>query len=252
MRLEGKTAFITGAGSGLGRAASKRFAEEGATVVAADIDGEAAEETAALVEEAGATGETQELDVTDHAAFRAAIDATVERHGLDVVVNNAGVSHGRANVEEIGIEERDRTIDVNIKGVWNGCHAAMPHLKEQGSGSIVNTASFAGVTGVAQLSAYSLTKGAVVNFTHSLAAEAGPDGVRVNAICPAVTDTPMARGDHEGQEWEELKSRMAQQYPLRRLGRPEDIANGMLFLASDEADWVTGHALVVDGGWSVD
>jgi NAD(P)-dependent dehydrogenase (short-subunit alcohol dehydrogenase family) len=251
MRLEGKTAFITGGGSGLGRAAATRFAEEGATVVAADIDGEGARETVEHVEDAGSEGEAVELDVTDADAFQAAIDATVEDHGLDVVLNNAGVSHGRSMFEDIDEEARDHTIDVNIKGVWNGCHAAMPHLKEQGSGSIVNTASFAGITGVAQLSAYSLTKGAVVNFTHSLAAEAGPDGVRVNAICPAVTDTPMARGDHEGEEWEDLKSRMGDQYPLRRLGRPRDIANGMLFLASDEADWVTGHALVVDGGWSI-
>jgi len=251
MRLEDKTAFITGAGSGLGRAAATRFAEEGATVVAADGDGDAAEETVEHVEDAGATGTAHELDVRDAEAFAAAVDATAETHGLDIVVNNAGVSHDRAQLEDIGEAERDRVIDVNVKGVWNGCHAAMPHLKERGSGSIVNTASFAGVTGVAQLSAYSLTKGAVVNFTHSLAAEAGPDGVRVNAVCPAVTDTPMARGDHEGTEWEQLKSRMAEQYPLRRLGRPEDIANGMLFLASDEADWVTGHTLVVDGGWSV-
>lgn len=251
MRLEDKTAFITGGGSGLGRAAAMRFAEEGATVIAADIDGVAAEETADLVEDAGSTGSALELDVRDETAVQTAIDETVETHGLDVVVNNAGVSHGRSLCEEISREDRDQTIDVNIKGVWNGCHAALPHLKAQGSGSIINTASFAGVTGVGQLSAYSLTKGAVVNFTHSLAAEAGPDGVRVNAICPAVTDTPMARGDHTEAEWEDLKQRMGQQYPLRRLGRPEDIANGMLFLASDEADWVTGHALVVDGGWSV-
>lgn len=250
MRLEDKTAFITGAGSGLGRAAAVRFAEEGATVVAADIDADGAAETVERIGKLGQEATAHELDVTDEEAFQAAIDATVDEYGLDVVVNNAGVSHDRAVCEELDVEARDRTIDVNVKGVWNGCHAALPHLKEQGSGSIINTSSFAGQTGVAQLSAYSLTKGAVVNFTHSLAAEAGPAGVRVNAICPAVTDTPMARGDTSDEEWEQLKPKMAQQYPLRRLGRPEDIANGMLFLASDEAAWVTGHALVVDGGYS--
>lgn len=251
MRLDTKTAFVTGGGSGLGRATAKRFAEEGATVVAADIDAAAAEETVAAIEDDGGTAVAHELDVTDAEAVHAAIDATAEEHGLDVVVNNAGISHTRTVAEEIGEDERDRVIDVNIKGVWNGCHAALPHLKEQGSGSIINTASFAGVTGVARLSAYSLTKGAVVNFTHSLAAEAGPDGVRVNAVCPAVTDTPLARGDTDDEEWQQLKSQMAEQYPLRRLGRPRDIANAMLFLASDEADWVTGHSLVVDGGYSV-
>ncbi|MFB6172583.1 MAG: SDR family NAD(P)-dependent oxidoreductase [Haloarculaceae archaeon] len=253
MRLEGKTAFVTGGGSGLGRAATERFAEEGATVVAADVDGDGAEETAERVAAADVPGEAHatQLDVTDAAAFQAAIDATVDEYGLDVVVNNAGVSHVRANVEDIDEAERDRVVDVNINGVWNGTHAAVPHFKEQGSGAVINTASFAGVNGVGQLSAYSLTKGAVVKFTEAVAAEAGPAGVRANAVCPAVTDTPMPRRDKPEDEWETLKSRMAEQYPLRRLGRPEDIANAMLFLASDEADWVTGHALVVDGGYSL-
>jgi NAD(P)-dependent dehydrogenase (short-subunit alcohol dehydrogenase family) len=134
--------------------------------------------------------------------------------------------------------------------VWNGCAAALPHLKEQGSGAIVNTASLAGVIGSPNLSGYSLTKGAVVNLTRAVAAEAGPDGVRVNAVCPGVTETPMPKRDRSEEEWEELASRMAEQYPLRRLGRPEDVANAMLYLASDEADWVTGQALVVDGGFS--
>lgn len=251
MRLKDKTAFITGAGSGIGRATAKRFAEEGATVVAADVDREAATETINRIETNDTQAAVQELDVRDAEAFHDSLNATVEEYGLDVVVNNAGISHTRTEVENIDETERDRVINVNIKGVWNGCHAALPHLKAQESGSIINTASFAGITGVAQLSGYSLTKGAVINFTHSLAAEAGPHGVRVNAVCPAVTDTPLARGDHRGSEWEELKSRMARQYPLRRLGHPEDIANAMLFLASDEADWITGHALVVDGGYSV-
>ena len=253
MRLEGKTAFITGGGSGLGRAATERFTEEGATVVAADVDRTGAEETVEHVEAADVPGEAHaaELDVTDASAFHAAVDATVEEHGLDVIVNNAGVSHDRTNMEEIDETERDRVVDVNINGVWNGCHAAIPHFREQGSGAIVNTASFAGVSGVGQLSVYSLTKGAVVNLTEAIAQEVGPDGVRANVVCPAVTDTPMPRRDRADDEWAELKSRMARAYPLRRLGRPEDIANAMLFLASDEADWVTGHSLVVDGGYSL-
>ncbi len=251
MRLQDQTAFVTGGGSGLGRATAERFAAEGALVVVADIDGAAANETVDRIEAAGNAATATELDVRDADAVQDAVDATVDEYGLDVVVNNAGVSHTRAPAERIDHAERDHVIDVNVKGVWNGCRAALPHLKSQGSGSIINTASFAGVTGVGQLSAYSLSKGAVVNFTHSIAAEAGPDGVRANAICPGVTDTPMAQGDTGDDEWAELKDRMARQYPLRRLGQPEDIANAMLFLASDEAAWMTGHALVVDGGYSV-
>ena len=250
MRLEGKTAFVTGGGSGLGRAAAERFAEEGATVVAADVDVEGAEETVERVEAAGSSGEAIELDVTDAAAFHAAVDATADEHGLDVILNNAGISHERNDVEDIDEATRDRVIDVNVKGVWNGTHAAVPHFKEQGSGAIVNTASLAGVIGSPGASAYSLSKGAVVNFTRAVAAEVGPDGVRANAVCPAITETPMVLSGRDPDEWEEIKERMLRQYPLRRLGRPEDVANAMLFLASDESSWVTGHALVVDGGFS--
>jgi len=250
MRVGDKTVFVTGAGSGLGRAACERFAEEGATVVAADVDYEAAAETADRLADEGTEATAHELDVRDADAFAAAVEATAGEYGLDILLNNAGVSHDRAAMEDVGREERDRVLDVNVKGVWNGCEAAVPHLKEQGSGAIVNTASLAGVIGSPQLSAYSLSKGAVVNFTRSIAAELGPHGVRANAVCPGVTDTPMPRKGMSDDEWEQVRQRMAEQYPLRRLGRPEDVANAMLFLASDEADWITGQALVVDGGFS--
>ncbi|THE66774.1 SDR family oxidoreductase [Salinadaptatus halalkaliphilus] len=250
MRLQDKTAFITGAGSGLGREAAERFADEGATIVAADIDLEAAETTVDRIESAGGDGTAVDLDVRDADAVHAAVDETAETMGLDIILNNAGVSHERADVEDIDEPERDQVIDINIKGVWNGCHAAIPHFKEQGSGAIVNTASLAGVIGSPQLSAYSLSKGAVVNFTRAIAAEIGPHGIRANAVCPAVTETSMARSGRSDEEWAALEEKMAQQYPLRRLGQPEDIANAMLFLASDEAAWITGQKLVVDGGFS--
>jgi NAD(P)-dependent dehydrogenase (short-subunit alcohol dehydrogenase family) len=250
MRLEGKTAYITGAGSGLGRAAAELFAEEGATIVASDIDYEGATETADRIEDAGGTAAAHELDVRDAEAFQDAIDTTVEEYGLDILLNNAGIGHQRVSTEDLGLEERDRVIDINVKGVWNGAAAAIPHLKEQGSGAIVNTASLAGIIGSPLMSAYSLSKGAVVNYTRAVAAEAGPQGVRVNAVCPGVTETPLARNGRSDEEWEALASEMVDQYPLRRLGRPEDVANAMLFLASDEADWITGQTLVVDGGFS--
>lgn len=250
MRLKDKTAFITGAGSGLGREAAERFAREGATIVATDVNLEGAVETIDLVEDAGQDGTALEMDVRDADAVHAAVDEAVSEFGLDIIVNNAGVSHERSNVEDIDEGERDRVIDINVKGVWNGCQAVIPHFKEQGSGAIVNTASLAGVIGAPQLGAYSLSKGAVVNFTRTVAAEVGPAGVRANAVCPGVTDTAMPRKNRTEEEWEATKEEMARHYPLKRLGEPEDIANAMLFLASDEADWITGQALVVDGGFS--
>lgn len=247
MRLQDKTAFVTGGGSGIGRAATERFAAEGATVVAADVDYEAAVETAETVD-----GDVfaHELDVRDFEAFDDAIGATAEDHGLDIVLNNAGIMHDPTPMESLERDALDRLIDINIKGVWNGCAAALPRLKAQGSGSVINTASLAGVIGSPRLSAYSMTKGAVVNVTRSLAAEVGSDGVRVNAVCPGVTETPMPKSGRSDDEWEEVASRMAAEYPLGRLGRPEDVANAMLFLASEESAWVTGQALVVDGGFS--
>ncbi|WP_222919870.1 SDR family oxidoreductase [Natrinema sp. SYSU A 869] len=250
MRLEGKTAFITGSGSGLGREAAELFAEEGATIIAADVDLEGAEETIDRVESMDRDGTALELDVRDADAVHAAVDEAVSEFGLDIMLNNAGVSHQRSKIEAIDEGERDRVIDVNVKGVWNGCHAVIPHFKEQGSGAIVNTASLAGVIGAPKLGAYSLSKGAVVNFTRTVAAEIGPAGVRANAVCPGVTDTAMPRKNRTEEEWQQAKEELARYYPLKRLGEPEDIANAMLFLASDEADWITGQALIVDGGFS--
>ncbi|MFC6993785.1 SDR family NAD(P)-dependent oxidoreductase [Haladaptatus sp. GCM10025707] len=247
MRLANKTAFITGAGSGLGRAIAERFAAEGATIVGADVDYDSVKET---VDSIGGEAVAFELDVRDFEAVRAAIDATADEYGLDILVNNAGLMHNATPMERLDHEELNRLIDVNINGVWNGCAAALPHFKNQGSGSIVNTASLAGIIGSPNYAGYSLTKGAVVNVTRAIAAEAGPEGVRVNAVCPGITETSMPKGNLSAEEWKDVASRMAEEYPLGRLGQPEDVANAVLFLASDEADWITGEALVIDGGYS--
>lgn len=250
MQLDGKTVIVTGGGSGIGRAASLRFAADGATVVVADIDETGAAAVRDEIDQDNGTAVARRLDVTDASEFEALVNETVDEFGLDVLVNNAGVSHTRSSMEDISADERDRVFDVNVNGVWNGCRAALPVMKAQGSGAIVNTASLAGIIGAPGISAYSLTKGGVVLFTKSIAAEAGPDGVRVNAVCPAVTETPLAKRGKTDEEWQELEDRMADNYPLRRLGRPEDVANGIAFLASDDAAWITGHTLVIDGGFS--
>jgi NAD(P)-dependent dehydrogenase (short-subunit alcohol dehydrogenase family) len=250
MRFDGETVFVTGGGSGIGRETAMRCAEEGADVVVADVDREAVEETTDAIGEAGGKASSYELDVRDADALAEAIDTTAEEGGIDVLVNNAGISHPRSDMEDVDIEVRDRVIDINTKGVWNGCRAAIPHLKDQGSGAIVNTASLAGLIGMPGGAAYSLSKGAVVNFTRAIAAELGSHGVRANAVCPGVVETPLVTDDRDPEEWPDLRDRMAEAYPLGRLGRPEDVANAVRFLASEEAAWITGHALVVDGGYS--
>ncbi|WP_255151394.1 SDR family NAD(P)-dependent oxidoreductase [Halorarius halobius] len=253
MRLEDRTVFVTGAGQGIGEATAKRCAEEGAFVVAADVNPDGGEATVADIADGDYAGgaEFTELDVTDAEAFHAAVDATAEEYGLDVVVNNAGVGHPPADVEETDMTVFDYVLDVNVRGVWNGCHAALPHMKEQGSGNIVNVGSLASYYGLPKQAVYSLTKGAVLNFTRAVAAEAGRDGVRCNAVCPAFTDTPLGRQFFETRDDpERAKEIMLKRYPLGRLAQPEEIADAILFLASDEASYITGEGLTVDGGFS--
>ena len=251
MRFDGKTVFITGAGAGIGRATAKQCAAEGATVVATDIDSEGGEETVERIAEAGGDAHFEKLDVRDADRFRERIETTAEEHGLDVLVNNAGIGHPPAVVEETGSDVFERVVDINLRGVWNGCHAALPHLKAQESGAIVNVGSLASVLGLPKQAVYSLTKGAVLNFTRAVAAEAGPHGVRANAVCPGFVDTDLGRAYFESRDDPETaRERMVAQYPLRRLGDPEEIADCIAFLASEEASWVTGHGLVVDGGYS--
>ncbi len=251
MRFEGKTVFITGAGTGIGEATARRAAEEGAHVVVTDIDTDGAEATADAIREAGGEAVTHELDVTDADRFHDLVQATSEEYGLDVLVNNAGTGHPPAYTEDIDAETRDFVMNVNVNGVWNGCHAALPHMKEQGSGAIVNVASLAALYGLPKQAVYSLTKGAVLNFTRAVAAEAGRKGVRANAVCPGFVDTDLGRQFWESQDDPEAaKQAMLRRYPLGRLGEPEEIADAICFLASEEASWITGHGLVIDGGFS--
>jgi NAD(P)-dependent dehydrogenase (short-subunit alcohol dehydrogenase family) len=250
MRLDNETALVTGAASGIGEATALRFAEEGAHVVVTDIDTPGGESLVEDIEDAGGEATFYELDVTDADQFQEVVDDVVEQYGLDVVVNNAGTGHPSSYVEDTDESMRDFVMDVNINGVWNGCHAALPHMKEQGDGAIVNVGSLASVFGLPKQAAYSLTKGAVLNFSRAVAAEAGPHGVRVNTVCPGFTDTPLLQQFlSRSDDPEAAREKMRESYPLKRLGEPEEIASCILFLASDEASWVTGHGLVVDGGY---
>ena len=251
MRLDDKTVFITGAGSGLGETTATRCAELGATVIATDINGGAAEETASEIEATGNEAYAEEVDVRDADDVADAIEAAHDTHGLDALFNNAGVGHPPSSIEEIDHSVRDYVIDVNLKGVWNGCHAALPLFKEQGDGAIVNMSSVAGTVGLPKQAAYSLTKGAVLNFTRAVAQEAGPHGVRANAVCPGFIDTPLTDAFFAGSDDPEAaRKRMEQQYPLGRLGEPEEVADTVAFLLSDAASYITGHGLVVDGGYT--
>ncbi|AHF98535.1 3-ketoacyl-ACP reductase [Halostagnicola larsenii XH-48] len=251
MRLEDKTVVVTGAAAGIGRATAERCAEEGARVVVTDIDSSGGEAVVETIEDAGGEATFSELDVTDSDQFHAVIDAVAAENGLDVLVNNAGTGHPSSRMEETDESIRDFVMDVNVNGVWNGCHAALPHLKEQGHGAIVNVGSLASILGLPKQAAYSLSKGAVLNFTRAVAAEAGPHGVRANTVCPGFTNTQLVEQYLEGQgDPEEARKEMEAQYPLKRLAEPEEVADAILFLASDEASFVSGHGLVVDGGFS--
>lgn len=254
MRLDGKTAVVTGAGSGIGRATAKRCAEEGATVVVTDIDEVGGEETVTQISDAGGEAEFRPLDVTDYDAVASTLEAAHENHGgLDLLHNNAGILGPVGKLTEVTLEERDRLIDININGVWNGCHAAIPLMTENGGGSIVNTSSVSGYLASDDVTTYCLTKAAVLNFTRAVAHEVGTDGIRVNAVCPGMTQTDMLDTVYEGlgDDPEAVRDEFREEFSLGRLGDPEDIANCVVFLLSDDAAWVTGHGLPVDGGFSI-
>ena len=252
MRLQDKVAVITGAGSGMGRVAAQLFAGQGAKVVVAEFGEEAGAETVRLVESAGGSATFVRTDVSSEASAKGMIDHALSTFGrVDVLYNNAGVMpEADHSVIDTDVATWDQVMAVNVRGVFLGCKYAIPAMVEQGAGSVINIASFVALLGCSvPQDAYTASKGAILSLTRSLAVQFGPKGVRSNAICPGPVETPLL------MDWlvkdEKAKQIRLARNPTGRFGKPEEIVNMAIYLASDESRWTNGASLVVDGGISV-
>ena len=258
-RLYGKVAIVTGAGSGIGRAAAQLFAAEGARVMCADINDKGAAETAASInDKAPKRALSLKVDVTVPEQVERMVAETVSGLGkLDVLYANAGIGEA-GNAIDLTIEQWNRMIAINLTSVWLSTKYALPHMIAAGGGSIVNQSSLAGLVGIGGIAHYSAAKAGVIGLTRQVAVEYGPKKVRCNAICPGTIFTPLvetvwSKGGGVaggGADMEETKKRSALRYPMGRLGELSDCANLALFLASDESSWITGYAVPLDGGMS--
>jgi NAD(P)-dependent dehydrogenase (short-subunit alcohol dehydrogenase family) len=247
MRLEAKVAIISGAASGMGAATARRFAKEGARVVIADTLDEEGRQIAADIKRANGTAEFMHLDVTEEADWKAVVDSTMQKYGrLDILVNNAGIS-GSAVPDMLDTDAWDRLMAVNARGVFLGTKFAVLAMKQAGGGSIVNLSSISGNTGQTMTHmGYNASKGAVRTLTKSTAVQFGRDRIRANSVHPGLMPPMRTSGATADPE---VRARMLQAVPLRRAGEVDEVANAILFLASDEASYITGAELYVDGGY---
>ncbi len=243
MRLSGKVAIITGGANGIGLAACERFAEEGASIVMADFDEKAGKEQETVLKEKGYDVTFVQVDVVDRESVASLVEQALEQYGkIDVLINNAGITKD-ATLLKMDPADFQRVLDVNLTGVFNCTQAIAPHMISAGAGKIINTSSVSGVYGNFGQTNYAATKAAVVGMTKTWAKELGRKGINVNAVAPGFTATAMV-----AKMPENVVKQMASAVSLQRLGKPGDIANAYLFLASAESDYVHGHVLQVDGG----
>jgi NAD(P)-dependent dehydrogenase (short-subunit alcohol dehydrogenase family) len=248
-RVEGKACIVTGAGSGIGRAIAERLAEEGGKVICVDINGDAVQTTVTGIQQTGGMAEAIAADVSDSQQVDAVVTRCVAAHGrVDVLVNNAGVNLPGV-FHEVSNDVIDRTLDVNVKGYLYGCRAVIPHMLNQGGGSIVNISSVNGLVAEPFLTVYSASKGAVVMLTKGVALDYAKQNIRCNAICPGWVDTPInyAHAEMLGG-LEQVYATLDAVQPIGRPGEPREIAHLALFLASDEASFMTGSIITADGG----
>lgn len=245
MRLTGKTAIVTGGASGFGAGIVRRFLQEGARVMIADINGDAAQQFSI---EMGDHALAQTVDVGDGASVNAMASAALDAWGhVDILVNNAGITHMPTPLEDVSEEDFDRVFSVNMKSVYLTARALVPHMKERKTGAILNVASTAGVSPRPRLNWYNASKGWMITATKTMAVELAPDGIRVNALNPVAGETPLLKS-FMGEDTPETRAKFLSTIPLGRFSQPEDMGNAALFLCSEEASMITGVAMEVDGG----
>ena len=243
MRLNDKIAIITGAGSGIGRASAILFAEEGARVVAADINQEAGTQTVEQIKAQGGEAVMIQVDMTQTQEVAAMVNQAIERFGrIDILYNHVG-TYFASSVVDLEVEKWDFALSLNLKSIFLGCKHTLPHMVKRKSGVIVNTGGTFGFYGGLGLAAYCASKGGVINLTKQMALDYGPYGIRINCVCPGFIDTPM-----NAHMPPEKVAAIIKMQPLGRAGKPEEVAKAALFLASDDASFFTGTTLLVDGG----
>ena len=254
MRLKDKNAIITGSGAGIGKATALRFVEEGARVMVVDVNGEDAKKTAQMLRDAGGQAEYQQADVSDSKSVERVVQATISSFGsLQILVNNAA-AFVFGKIEETTAKDWQKVLGVNIIGYANMVQAVLPHLRANGGGAIVNVASVSSFIAQPAFVPYNTSKGGIMQMTRCLALDLALENIRVNGVCPGAIFTQASENHMKyiGVSVEEGRRLFGQGSPMKRMGEPVEIANGILFLASDEASFVTGAHLVIDGGATID
>ena len=248
-RLDGKVAVITAAAGGIAGASARRFGAEGASVLVCDIDADGAEETAADIVAAGGTARARHCDVADPESARAAVEAAADAFGaIHVLMNGAAIREPVANVVDLPLADWEHAMRVNLTGIFLMCKYAIPRIAEAGGGSVINVASQLGSVVVPNRPAYVTSKAAVIQLSKSMALDFAKDNVRVNSLSPGATETGRLLTHYDTME--DVRRALVPLHPIGRLGQPEDLADAALFLASDESAFVTGHDLIVDGGYT--